>query len=101
MRRIVVSVCVAILACVGASCFTVAASAHQSSRTVIAQASASPPPLGTKFAGTSPTTSPQRMAGKVLGLIALLVVLVLFSEGFGILGGRIRNLSSRPTQPPG
>jgi hypothetical protein len=52
--------------------------------------------ISSRFAGTSPTTSPSRPLGKVLGLIALIVVLVLFSEGFGILGGRVRNLASRP-----
>jgi hypothetical protein len=55
-----------------------------------------PAEISSHFAGVSPTTSPSRPVGKVLGLIALAVVLVLFSEGFGILGGRIRNLASRP-----
>ncbi len=52
--------------------------------------------ISSHFAGVSPTTSPNRPVGKVLGLIALVGVLVLFSEGFGILGGRVRNLASRP-----
>jgi hypothetical protein len=64
-----------------------------------AQSASTPPPaadVSSRFAGVSPTTSPSRPVGKVLGLIALIVVLVLFSEGFGILGGRVRNLASRP-----
>ncbi|HZU73525.1 MAG TPA: hypothetical protein VE990_12215 [Acidimicrobiales bacterium] len=48
------------------------------------------------FAGASPTTSPSRPLGKVLGLTALFLVLVLYASGFGPLGGRIPNLSSRP-----
>jgi hypothetical protein len=55
--------------------------------------------ISSHFAGVSPTTSPSRPLGKVLGLLALTIVLVLFSEGFGILGGRIRNLASRPPTP--
>ena len=39
--------------------------------------------------------------GKILGFAALIIVLVLYSEGFGVLGGRIRPLSSRfGRQPP-
>ncbi|MHB1854007.1 MAG: hypothetical protein ACYCSJ_00790 [Acidimicrobiales bacterium] len=32
---------------------------------------------------------------RIFGLAALLIALVLYSEGFGVLGGRIRSLSSR------
>lgn len=53
-------------------------------------------PLSSRFAGSSATTSPQKPVAKVIGLIALAAALVFFSEGFGILGGRVRNLSSRP-----
>jgi len=59
-------------------------------------AATAPADVSSHFAGVSPTTSPSRPVGKVLGLIALVLVLVLFSEGFGILGGRVRNLASRP-----
>ena len=52
-------------------------------------ASSLPPPPGTGTAGRSSPT------GKILGFGALLIVLVLYSEGFGVLGGRIRPLSSR------
>ena len=54
----------------------------------------SPPPgTATSGGGSSPT-------GKILGFAALLIVLVLYSEGFGVLGGRIRPLSSRFGRQP-
>jgi hypothetical protein len=54
-----------------------------------------PPPPGTGPAGHSSPT------GKILGFAALLIVLVLYSEGFGVLGGRVRPLSSRFGRQPG
>jgi len=84
------------IACIvcAVSLFVVVPAAHAQNAP---PAGATPAPaLSSRFAGVSPTTSPSRPVGKVLGLIALVLVLVLFSEGFGILGGRIRNLASRP-----
>jgi hypothetical protein len=52
------------------------------------------PPPGATSGRSSPT-------GKILGFAALLIVLVLYSEGFGVLGGRIRPLSSRYGRQPG
>ena len=59
-----------------------------------ASAAALPPPLGATAAGRSSPT------GRILGFAALLIVLVLYSEGFGVLGGRIRPLSSRYGRQP-
>ena len=43
----------------------------------------------------SPTTSPARPLAEGLGLAALLIVLLLYTEGYGVLGGRILPLASR------
>ena len=51
------------------------------------------PPPGATSGRSSPT-------GRILGFAALLIVLVLYSEGFGVLGGRIRPLSSRYGRQP-
>jgi len=51
---------------------------------------------GAGLVAPAATTSPSRPLGKFLGLGALVLMLVLYSEGFGLLGGRFRSLSSRP-----
>lgn len=76
------------------ACFLVAPAAH--AQNVGATNPSPAADVNSHFSGVSPTTSPSRPVGKVLGLIALALVLLAFSEGFGILGGRIRNLASRP-----
>ena len=53
---------------------------------------------GTGTAPVSPTTSPSRPLAEGLGLAALVIVLVLYTEGFGVLGGRILPMSSRRRQ---
>ena len=53
---------------------------------------------GTGAAPISPTTSPSRPLAEGLGLAALVIVLVLYTEGFGVLGGRILPMSSRRRQ---
>ena len=87
MKRVIVSVVFAV------SLLVVPAAQAQNAP----PAGASPAPaISSQFAGVSPTTSPSRPVGEVLGLIALVLLLLFFSEGFGILGGRVRNLASRP-----
>jgi len=51
---------------------------------------------GAGLVAPAATTSPSRPLGKLLGLGALVLMLILYSEGFGLLGGRFRSLSSRP-----
>lgn len=72
-----------------------AATAGGSNRVASGPALAPPPGAAASAGGSSST-------GRILGFAALLIVLVLYSEGFGVLGGRIRPLSSRfGRQPPG
>ncbi|HUZ43133.1 MAG TPA: hypothetical protein VMU63_01920 [Acidimicrobiales bacterium] len=52
-------------------------------------------------AATTGTGTHHSPWARIFGLAALLIALVLYSEGFGVLGGRIRSLSSRPQRHPG
>jgi len=80
--------------------------------------SAAPKPTTTTTTSVAPTTTPAPSTvssspvtagtvtdtvhhspwARIFGLAALLIALILYSEGFGVLGGRIRSLSSRPAR---
>jgi hypothetical protein len=76
--------------------------------TASSSASASRQGLGRSSAGTQPSrlapvghrSGWRSRVARLLGILAVLVVLAAWSDGYGILGGRIRPLAS-PLRPPG